>query len=44
MLSMFSAFLTKDEIARAEKWEASTYSQGDVDARRIFNPPPFPTG
>ena len=33
MLSIFSAFLTKDEIARAEKWEASTDSQGDVDAR-----------
>ena len=40
----FLAFLTIAEIARAEKWEASTYSQGDVGARRIFNPPPFPSG
>ena len=44
MLSIFLAFLTIAEIARAEKWEASTYSQGDVGARRIFNPSPFPSG
>ena len=43
MLSIFLSFLTKVEIARAEKREASTYSWGDVDARRIFNPPPLLT-
>ena len=43
MLAIFLEFLTKVEIARAEKREASTYSWGDVDARSIFNSLPFLT-
>ena len=41
MLSIILAFLTKVDIARAEKRKASTYSWGDVVARGIFNSPSF---